>query len=357
MTNVNQKPDFTGKTIYVGMDVHLKNWNITLYFEQQYLRKFQQPADPPTLIKHLRNEYPGATFKVAYEAGFCGFWIQRELSQADMECIVVNAADVPQTDKGSRTKNDTTDSKRIGEALSAGMLKPIFIPDPQIESDRSLVRYRFRLHSDLVKAKVRIRSLLNHFGIKLPSQFDNYKWTQTFIQWLKNLEVPHSSLRTTLTRMIDQVEVLRKKQLEVTRDLRSLSHSEPYQHNGKLLMSVPGIGLLTSITLLTEIGSIKRFSSFYQFNSFIGLCPTEFSSGEHERKGFITPRHHLQIRSLLIEAAWSAVRLDPALTLAFNELKKRMTAKRAIIRIARKLLNRIYHVLTKQQPYEKGIVA
>ena len=86
------------------------------------------------------------------------------------------------------------------------------------------------------------------------------------------------------------------------------------------------------------------------------MCPTEFSSGESEKKGSITPRHHVLLRSLLIEMSWSAVRLDPSMTLAYNEYKQRMTGKRAIIRIARKLLNRIYFVLNKQQAYEKGIV-
>jgi transposase len=163
-------------------------------------------------------------------------------------------------------------------------------------------------------------------------------------------------MRLTLSRMIEQVEQLQQKLLELSRDIRAIIRSEKYYSNAKLLMSVPGIGTLTAISLLTEIGSIKRFSSFYKFNSFIGLCPTEFSSGDTERKGFITPRHHIQLRSLLIEMAWTAIRLDPAINLVYNEYKKRMTAKRAIIRIARKMLHRIYYVLVKQKPYVKGIV-
>lgn len=355
MTKILQIPDFTGHTIYAGIDVHKKNWNITLFFEQQYLRKFQQEANPQILINHLRNNYPGAHFKLAYEAGFCGFWIQRALTKAGMECIVANAADVPQTDKDRRRKNDTTDSKRIGESLSNGSLKPIFIPDPQIESDRSLVRYRHGLHKDLVRSKERIKSLLHQHGIKIPEQFDNSNWSHPFIQWLKDLNISHPSLRLTLSRMIEQVEYLRKKMLEITRDIRALLQSERYCYNGKLLMSIPGIGALIAITILTEIGSIKRFPTFYHLNSFVGLCPTEFSSGENERKGSITPRHHAQLRSFMIEMAWTGIRLDPALTLAYNEYLKRMSGKRAIIRIARKMLNRIHYVLTKQQQYVKGV--
>jgi transposase len=356
MTNLTQSINFSGKTINVGMDVHKKNWNITLYYEQQYLKKFQQPANPNILIQHLKENYPGANFKLAYESGFCGFWIQRSLASAGFECIVVNAADVPQTDKDFRRKNDITDSYRIGRALSCGMLKPIYIPDPKIECDRALVRYRHRLNKDLRRSKVRIRSLLNHFGISVPDRFNNSRWTNPFIGWLKELKIEESSLRITLNRMVEQVEILRQKILEVTRDIRKMINSDSYSHQAKLLMSTPGIGLLTAISFLTEIGSIKRFGSFYQLNSFIGFCPTEFSSGEKEQIGSITPRHHPLLRSLLIESAWTAVRLDPALTLAFNEYTKRMTAKRAIIRIARKLLHRIYCLLNKEQLYVKGVV-
>jgi len=356
MTKIQKKADFTGQTIYVGMDVHLKNWNITLYHGQQYLRKFQQESNPDVLIKHLRANYPNAHFKLAYEAGFCGFWIQRSFERAGMECIVVNAADVPQTDKGTKTKTDTTDSRRIGLALSGGMLTPIHIPDEQTESDRCIVRYRYKLRNDLTRSKVRIKSHLHKCGIKLPAEFAKSKFTAAFIKWLKALEIPHHFSKLTLNRMIEHVEYLQGQILQLTRDLRVLVRTERYQGQAKLLMSVPGIGSLSALTLLTELGTIKRFKTFYHLNSFVGLCPTEFSSGESERKGSITPRHHSLLRSLMIEMAWSAVRLDPAMTLAYNDYLKRMTGKRAIIRIARRMLSRIYHILLKQQSYEKGIV-
>jgi transposase len=357
MAKVTQMADFLGQTINVGMDVHLKSWNITLYNGQQYLRKFQQEANPETLLKHLGENYPGAHFRVAYEAGFCGFWIQRALERAGIECIVVNAADVPQTDKGLRRKNDVTDSYRIGEALSCGMLKPIFVPDRQTESDRTVIRYRHKLHGDLVRSKTRIKSFLNNFGIKLPAQFENSKWTQALLKWLRELEFSHVSMRLTLSRMIGQVEQLQQQLLELSRDIRAILRHENYLKNANLLMSVPGIGALTAITILTEIGSIHRFPTFYKLNSFIGLCPTEFSSGDNERKGFITPRHHMHLRRLLVEMAWTAIRLDPAINLVYLDYKKRMTAKRAIIRIARKMLHRIYYVLLKEQPYVTGIIS
>lgn len=356
MSNIREIVDFSGEQINVGIDVHLQHWNVTIFHNQVYLRKFQQTSDPAVLIKHLQHHYPNADFRVAYEAGFSGFWAHRVFSQHGIECLVVNAADVPQTDKGFRTKNDVNDSRRIGIALAGGMLEGIYVPSLSQESDRSLVRYRYRMSSDLNRCKSRIKSLLYKFGIVIPDTFKKGKWTKAFLIWLKSVRLCFEPADFTLRRMIGQVEYFQLQLLEISRDLRTMLRSESYAPQSSLLMTVPGIGALTALSLLTELGDVKRFRTFYQLNSFIGLCPTEFSSGDSERIGPLTPRHHSMLRSLLVEAAWVAIRLDPAMLLAYNEYKKRMSGKRAIIRIARKMLNRIYYILLKQQGYEKGII-
>lgn len=89
MVKINQKADFINHTIYVGIDVHLKSWNVSLYCNQQYLKSFNQPPLPEALQSFLINSYPGAFYKCAYESGFCGYWIQRELLQKNIDCIVV----------------------------------------------------------------------------------------------------------------------------------------------------------------------------------------------------------------------------------------------------------------------------
>ena len=356
MSNIREIVDFSGEQINVGIDVHLKHWNVTIFHNQVYLRKFQQESNPAVLISHLRHHYPNAHFRVAYEAGFSGFWAHRVFSESGIECLVVNAADVPQTDKGIRAKNDVNDSRRIGSALAGGMLKGIYVPSLSQESDRSLVRYRYRIASDLNRCKSRIKSLLYKFGITIPSTFKKGKWTRAFLVWLKSVRLCFEPGDFTLKRMIGQVEYFQGQLLQISGDLRTMLRSASYAKQSSLLMTVPGIGALTALTLSTELGDVKRFHTFYQLNSFVGLCPTEFSSGNSERIGPLTPRHHSMLRSLLIEAAWVAIRLDPAMLLAYNEYKNRMSSKRAIIRIARKLLNRIYYILLKQQEYEKGII-
>ncbi|HSY77702.1 MAG TPA: IS110 family transposase [Bacteroidia bacterium] len=357
MVKLQERADFSGKKIFVGMDVHSKNWNNSIYYEGQFLRSFQQPPKVEALVKLLRRDYPGAEYYCAYEAGFCGFWIQRELEKEGVKCIVVHAADVPQTDKRKRNKTDPNDSKGIGTALQAGLLKAIYVPDTITEGNRKLVRYRQQVRKDLTRCRSRIKGLIHNIGIPLPSQFSMKNWSRAFIKWLQELRIEHHYIRYALDSLIAQEARLRAEILLLNKELKNLLKTNRYQKEGELLTGIPGIGTTTAVTMLVEIGDIKRFSSFSQFNSFVGFYPSEFSSGEHEHKGSIMPRHHRELRSLIIEAAWISVRHDPALTLAFGELKKRMTAKRAIIRIARKLLNRIWHVWNKQEEYEKGLVA
>jgi transposase len=135
-----------------------------------------------------------------------------------------------------------------------------------------------------------------------------------------------------------------------------LSTSERYSKNIELIRSVPGIGLITGMILLVEIEDIARFENCDKLAGFIGLIPTCHSSGERENKGKITPRRHNSMRKTLVESSWIAARRDPALSLSFSRYCKRMEPNKAITRIARKLVNRIFFVLTTQQKYEHKVV-
>lgn len=354
-TNLKQKVDFTNKNIIVGMDVHQNSWNISIFLDQKFIRSFTQPPSIDALEHLLRRDYPGATYLCGYESGFCGFWIQRKLQQQGIPCIVLHAADIPQTAKQKLMKRDPVDSKKIGDALSSEKVNSIYIPDEESERDRSLVRYRDRIQKDLTRSKNRIRSILYQFGIDMPEQYKK-GWSNRFIAWLKESDQIHGSARTTLDFMVEQMILHRSMLLKVNRDIRALQNSEKYKQRMQWLVSIPGIGPLTAIILLVELVDIRRFSSFRQLNSFVGLYPMEHSSGEDEHKGAITIRHNKHLRKILVEDSWTAIRHDPALTLAFNQLTLRMTSKRAIVKIARKLLSRVRYVLMNETFYENGIV-
>lgn len=191
----------------------------------------------------------------------------------------------------------------------------------------------------------------------MPDKFSNSNWSRNFLTWLAVIKFRYDSQRTTLDYMIREAELLRKELLHISNDVRKLMRSKAYKKIYYLLRTITGIGPLTAALLITEIGDMKRFDSFYQLNSFIGLLPSEHSSGERELKGRLTIRRHRQLRSDLIECAWTAKRTDPALSLFYSEqLRKGKEPKLIIVKIARKLLSRIRYVWLTEKPYEKGVV-
>ena len=358
MQTQRNKMDFKGQKIYVGFDVHLKNWLVTILTEKMTHKTFSQPGSPEALYNYLVKTFPGAEYYSAYEAGFCGYWIHDTLTQLGVHSIVVNPADIPTTGKEKVNKNDTRDSVKIARSLRNGDLKPIYVPSTTTLEDRGLVRTRAALVTDQTRCKNRIKSFLYFRGIELPEAFSNPNthWSNRFNQWLDNIVLPDLSSKTTLNAYLDQNRHLRGAVLQTTKIIRGLSKTEPYKERQELLRSIPGISYLTAMTLLTELESIDRFASFDHFCSYVGLVPSTNSSGENDVIGGLTPRGHPVLRSAVIESAWVAARLDPALNKSFHEYCQRMDSNKAIIRIARKLLSRIRFVLKNKQPYIFSVV-
>ena len=152
--------DFTGETIFIALDVHRKNWRVTVGSKEFELEHYTQSPNVKDLARHLKRNYPGAKYMVAYEAGFCGFGIQRSLKEEGIDCIVVNTVDIPTSNKEKRRKQDKIDSRKIYKRLAAGDLEGIYVPQTEMEHVRSLVRERSRIVSDQTRCKNRIWSLL-----------------------------------------------------------------------------------------------------------------------------------------------------------------------------------------------------
>jgi transposase len=348
---------FENHVVYVGLDIHKRNWNAAIYLGDQYVGNIHQPPSPNALCHYLRQNYPAASYMCAYECGEFGYWVHREFKELGVDCIVVNPADIPSTHKDEVYKNDQRDARGIGRALSRGQLKSIYVPYEDQEADRHLVRQRKKIWSDLVRCKNRIKGFLDYKGIPIPEQCDNANWSRNFIGWLSQLEFTHSSNRVTLNYLVSEMELLRKELLSISNQVRKLMRSKKYNKLYYLLRSVTGIGPLTPAALITEIGDMKRFNNFYHLNSFIGLMPMEHSSGERELKGRITVRKHRQLRSDLVECAWTAKRTDPVLSLYYSEqIKKGKNGKAAIVKVARKLLSRIRYVWLSSEAYQTAVV-
>ena len=351
--------DFNGQNIFVGIDVHLKSWSVSVLSEHSVLKRFSQDPNAEALRTFLTGNYPGATYHSVYEAGFCGFWIHKQLVKFGINNIVVNPADVPTMSKEKLRKTDTVDSGKLARELRSGTLTGIYVPEDAVLEMRSLIRLRSTIVKDTTREKNRIKSLLRYHGVHIPEAFTKYSignWSKRFLQWLQALELTTEYGKKTLDLHVEQLIRLRKMLLEVTRTIRSISLKEPFIGKLRLLNSVPGIGMITAMTLLVEIDDIGRFASADKLASFVGLIPMCHSSGEKEGVGNITIRKHAMLRCLLIEAAWIAIRKDPAITVAYGEYRKRMNAQKSIVKIARRLVNRIFFVLKYKQEYVNLVV-
>jgi len=349
---------FKEQNIYIGIDVHLKSWVVTIMVEDTYFKTFSQNPKAQDLQKYLNTNFPQGNYYSVYEAGFCGFSVHRELEKCGIKNIIVNPADIPTTDKDKRQKEDKRDSRKLAKSLKNGELTGIHILSIEMEELRSLVRYRKTIVKELGRHKNRIKSILKLYGKEIPEELNTASkyWSSNFIKWVKQITTNTAEGLLVVRETIDTVEYLRKKQLLINRELRKLRKDSRYSKTIKLLTSVPGIGLVISFILLSELETINRFKNLDRLSSYVGLIPSTNSSGEKDRVGNITRRSNKILRTSLIEAAWVAIRQDPALLLKYAVLKNRMSPNEAIVRIAKKILNRIRYVLKNEQEYVKAIV-
>lgn len=350
---------FKGQPIYVGIDYHKKSWKVTILGEQYEHKTMSQDPNPAVLANYLKRNFPGGQYHAVYEAGFSGFETCRSLQEMDINCIVIHPADVPTSQKERQQKTDKADSRKLARSLRACELEAIHIPTRKLEADRALVRQRFRIVKDIARTKNRIKSLLFQFGISIPEKFTQSQsrhWSKNYINWLESIELEELTLRQTISNYLHIGIMLRRELLQVNKQIKELTRLPEYANNYKLLLSIPGIGITTAMTILTQFGDITRFKRIDELCNYVGLVPKMYASGDKVVTGKMIKRGRKELKIMLIEASWEAIRKDPALMATFNELSKRMNKNKAIIRIARKMLNRIRYVLVNQIEYELGVL-
>ncbi len=175
---------------------------------------------------------------------------------------MVNLADIPTTDKERKQKEDSRNSRKITKQLSQLGLKAIYVPEIEIDGDRSLVRYRKTLTKEIARTKHWVKSQLYYFGIEIPDQFSGKtRWSKRFTNWLQEVKLPTGSANIAMIGHLEMSEMLKKKQYSTNKEIGKLSEKEIFRENYTLLLSVPGIGTLTAMIILTEIGEIKRFKN------------------------------------------------------------------------------------------------
>lgn len=359
MQKQSNELNFNGENIYIGIDVHLKSWYVVILTEHIELKRSCINPDAKALAAHLHTHFPGATYYSVYEAGFCGTSLHYELESLGIHNIVVNPSDVPCSDKEREGKTDAVDAGKLARELRNGGLPSIYIHKWKTLQDRSLLRARSSIVTDLTRVRNRIKGALYFHGVSYPPEFAQGRghWSKRFMAWLTNDVMEGGRVgKEAFSLLLEEYTERRGSLLKATRMIRDLSRQEPYRTSMDFLRSVHGIGILTGMFLLTNIEDVERFASRDNFAGYLGLKPSRHQSAEKDPKGHLTNRGQKELRTLLIESSWIAVRKDPALTLKFSQLCRRMEPNKAIINIAHKLANRIYYVLKNKQYYVNAVV-
>jgi transposase len=349
---------FAEQLFYVGIDVHQKQWTISIRNNQTAIGKtLSVEPSAEKLSNYLRRSYPGGNFSAVYEAGYSGFWPARELRTFQIPCMVVNPADIPAKQKELANKTDKVDSRKLARSLENQELKGIYIPDRSAEECRMLNRYRSRLVQEETRLKNRIKAMLAEFNYRPPVDLEGKRWSGAYLAWLASVRFETQYAQMAYDEQLSQLAETRGRQSRVVRQLKVMAKQDRSVGNQiQLLQTVPGIGFLTAILLVTELIDISRFRRLEELASFIGLVPSVHESDERSYSRGLSNRRHNELRSRLIESAWIAVRKDPVLTMKYGQLCKRMHRNKAIIRIAKVLVNRIRFVWKNQTPYTYGVV-
>lgn len=352
----NTQLDYSGKNIFIGMDVHKKSWKIHLVCDGVEQKPIMTNSTPTELISFLKRYFPKGNYHSAYEAGYSGYWIHEALQKEGIESIIVHPPDIPISQLDLERKTDKRDSRKIARMLSYGQLEGIYTPDKEVQEYRQFMRFRQRLVRDRTRLKNRIKGVLSFIG-KIIDDKATKSWTKKYVDELKKIEFKTESGKYSFEILLGQYESVNGLIKQYDKRIKELSISDRYKQDVELLRTMPGIDTLSAMILLTEIVDIKRFTELEDLVSYFGLLPTEHSSGEKQRNGRMSKRGNKFLKYIITEISWTAIGKDPELARCYMEYKKRMPPQKAIIKIGRKVLSRIRHILEKRERYIIGKVS
>jgi len=341
--------------VFAGLDVDKKSISVTFSNHQQgFMRSLHMPYSVENLLNHVRKQFPDQKVAFVYEAGPTGYGLYDGLTAQEQKCLVVAPSMIPRA-PGQRVKTNRLDSRALSENLRGGQLKSIHVPSPIYRELRHLTQLRDTLVSEVVGMKQRIQSLLLFEGIAFPSAPAGSRWSLKVKAQLRKLECSRS-VRFKLDQLLDNVEFSEKQVVKATQEIRKFCQNDPELAQCiKYLMSVCGIGWIVASQLLARIGDWRELKNVRQLAGFLGLGPSENSTGERTDRGSITRTGAGRLRSKLIQAAWSAIRQDAELRDFYISVCRRHTRQAgprvAIVAVARKLSTRISAVLMKQRLY------
>lgn len=340
--------------IFIGIDVDQNSFAFTVKDQNQMNRSHKIPARAENLYHHIRHTYNNKRVICAYEVGGTGYHLHDYLTERDIPCLMVSPPSMPKAST-DRVKNNRLDSEKIAQHLKTGELPSIRIPSEPYRELRHLVHTREDYVAQGRVAKQRIKALLLfvHLHHTIKDLLKN--WSSRYIEELRKLECSLAT-RQRLDLLLEDLSYARQHNLKNLKNLREFCRNQPgIKRDIHYLQSIPGIGFVTAVTLLANIGDPRNLKNVRELGGFVGLVPCEYSTGDRVSKGSITHMGNRTLRSLLVEAAWIAIRHDTSLSQFYHRIRVRhhpnFGSRKAIVAVARKLTMIVYCLLKEQREY------
>ncbi|NGM84798.1 IS110 family transposase [Paenibacillus sp. 7124] len=342
---------------YVGMDVSKESIAIAIAESGREEPRFWGtiPHKPEAVRKWLKQVGGNENLEVCYEAGPTGYELFRWLTGMGITCIVVAPSLIPKR-AGDRVKTDRRDAIRLAQLHRAGELTSVYVPDRDTEALRDLVRAREDAKEDLHRARQRMIKFLLRHQISHPAHLKK-RWTKSYKKWLGALKFERSAEHYVFQDYLQVVLESEQRLERLEQEMARQSDAAPQTEVIQALQSLRGIGLLTAMTLVAEIGSFSRFRNPKQLMAYAGIVPQERSRGEASWRGRITKSGNAHIRRVVTEAAWQ-YRHRPAMTERMQQKSQKQSTK--IQSIAWKAQHRLhgrYFRLIMQRGKQKCVAA
>jgi transposase len=291
-------------TTYVGLDVHKDSIHVAMYLpgvgEPVEWKTGHNGKTLPRLARRLRKEAPGRVLS-CYEAGPCGYAPQRALEKARVRCQVVAPALIP-VKPGERVKTDRRDARKLGRLLRSGDLTEVHPPTEEDEAVRDLCRAREDAKEDRERARHRLQKFLLRRGIFYTA--GRKAWTGQHRRWLQGLRIGPGATQATLDTYLAALAEVEERLKALDGQLQELAQEERYRKPVGKLRCFQGVDTLTALTVVSELHGFFRFGSPRGLMAYLGMVPSEHSSGRTRRQGGITKAGNAHVRRVLIESAW-----------------------------------------------------
>jgi transposase len=288
---------------YVGLDVHKETIAVSVADpdggEVRYLGEIPNTAESVVkLVKRLRKE--GAKLSFCYEAGPCGYGLHRQFLDLGQVCQVVAPSLIPKK-PGDRVKTDRRDSLNLARLHRAGELTAVWVPDGAQEALRDLTRAREDMKHLQRQAKQRLLGFLLRHGKRFGGK-DN--WTQAHFRWMEEVRFEQPVQQIVFQEYVDSVQAMTRRVAAFDEQMESAARDSVFWPVIEGLMALRGVKLITATTIVAEIGDLRRFATAPQLMAYLGVVPSEHSSGESKSRGGITKTGNGHVRRVLVEAAW-----------------------------------------------------